>query len=135
MVRVRCDLERGPSTWAKMIPPDTKPHVFLSSTFSEEIDREWKYVPLRRRILDNYEMLPVKLWAYDLFWPKDSEFPEPDADTIIDRCFDGIRKCDLFVFLLTTRLGTGAGYTRDPVLASYLELELFAAAMLQKPCS
>ena len=69
-------------------------------------------------------MLPVDLWAYELFWPKGSELPEPDADTIIDRCFGGVRKCDLFLFLLTGRHRTGAGYTRDPTLVSYLELEL-----------
>jgi|SRR5665213_1331139 len=112
---------------------DTRPKVFISSVFRERIDGAWTYVPLRRRIIDARASLPVNLWAYDIFWPEGSETPEPAADTIIDRCFAGVRNCDLFVFLLTGRHGTGAGYTPDRVEASYLELELFAAAMLQKP--
>lgn len=110
-----------------------RPSVFLSSVFREKIGDAWPYVPLRKRILDERSALPVDLWAYDIFWREGSETPDPDADTIVDRCFDGVRRCDLFVFLLTGRHGTGVGYVPDRVHASYLELELFAAAMLQKP--
>jgi Domain of unknown function (DUF4062) len=109
-----------------------QPCVFLSSVFKEDIAGERKYVPLRQRIIDSHNRLPVELWAYELFWPQDGT-PAPDADTVIDRCFAGVRNCDLFVFLLTGRHGTGVGYVEGGVLASYLELELFAAAMLQKP--
>ena len=45
----------------------------------------------------------------------------------------GIRQADLFVFLLTHRHGSGVKYFDDPTWASYLELELFAAAALAKP--
>jgi Domain of unknown function (DUF4062) len=110
----------------------TKRHVFLSSTFREQIDGEKVSVPLRRRILDNCQSLPVDVWAYDIL-PEYRKPDEPDADTIIDRCFLGVRQCDLFVFLLTGRHGSGVSYGIDPVLTSYLELELFAAAILQKP--
>ena len=62
-----------------------KPRVFLSSVFKEVIDGEWKDVPLRRRIIEGHQGLPVDLWAYDRFWSEDSETPEPGADTVIDR--------------------------------------------------
>ena len=110
-----------------------KPRVFLSSVFKEEIDDEWKDLSLRQRIIEDHQGLPIHLWAYELFWPKGSETPSPDADTIVDRCFASIRNCDLFVFLLTRHHGSGAEFVKHRVLASYLELELFAAAMLQKP--
>lgn len=113
-------------------PSPERPRVFLSSAFQEEIDGAPVYLPLRRRIIENRGTLPVDLWAYDIQWPAAAE-PSPTADTIIDRCFDGIRDCDLFVFLLSGKHGTGTAYLPDVVHASYLELELFAAAMLQKP--
>jgi hypothetical protein len=82
--------------------------------------------------------LPVELWAYEHIWGKEAEGAPPlAADTIIDRCFEGIKDCDLFVFIVTGRHGTGAGYVEDNVAASYLELELFAAAVtdaLTKNC-
>jgi hypothetical protein len=107
--------------------------VFLSSVFKDQFGDDYRYVPLRRRILNERRTLPVSLWAYDHFWPENSEKPDPDADTIIDRCFDGIRSCDLFVYLLTKRHGSGVTYFADPAQASYLELELFAASALRKP--
>lgn len=110
-----------------------RPNVFLSSVFVDYFGGDQKYVPLRKRIIDNRDTLPVSLWAYDIFWPKGSEINKPGADMIIDRCFDGIRSCDLFVFLLTGRHGSGVEYLNDPVRASYLELELFSASMLRKP--
>ena len=110
-----------------------KPRVFLSSVFVDDFGSGRGYVPLRKRIIEESDSLPVHLWAYEHFWPKNSELPEPDADTVVDRCFRGVKECDLFVFLLTGRHGSGVGYDSDPVLASYLELELFAAAMLDKP--
>ena len=56
-----------------------------------------------------------------------------NADQIIDLCFKEIKECDLFVFLLSDRHGTGVLYSEHRFYASYLELELFAAAMLRKP--
>src|SRR4051812_28963 len=44
-----------------------------------------------------------------------------------------IKACDLFVFILTGRRGSGAAFVEDRITASYLELELFAAAVLRKP--
>ena len=117
-----------------------KPYVFLSSVFRDDFGSGLEDVPLRRRIIEaeQSDSLPVGLWAYEHFWPEGSETPEPDADTIVDRCFKGVRECDLFVFLLTGRHGTGVPYHKNEkkevsILASYLELELFAAAMLKKP--
>jgi hypothetical protein len=110
-----------------------KPCVFLSSTFQEGVDGERREVPLRRRIVESRRLLPINLGAYELVWPKDAETPAPGADTVIDRCFAGIRNCDLFVFLLTARHGTSVEYVEGGILASYLELELFAAAILRKP--
>lgn len=110
-----------------------KPRVFLSSVFKDRFDDHSKYVPLRKRIIEDKGALPVLLWAYEHFWPEGTENPEPDADMIIDRCFDGIKSCDLFVFLLTGRHGSGVRYTDDPLFVSYLELELFAASVLRKP--
>jgi hypothetical protein len=70
--------------------------------------------------------------GYELAWP-DAE-GRLDADTIIDRCFAGIRRCDLFVFILTGRHGSGTSLVKDDqTTSSYLELELFAAAALNKP--
>ena len=121
--------------------PD-KPHVFLSSVFEDNFGSglDLEKVPLRKRIIEAAESgsLPVGLWAYEHFWPEGSETPEPDADTTVDRCFKGVKACDLFVFLLTGRHGTGVTYHKNKkqevsILASYLELELFAAAMLNKP--
>ncbi|MDP1736006.1 MAG: hypothetical protein Q8L23_01045 [Caulobacter sp.] len=57
----------------------------------------------------------------------------PGADEIVDRCFAAIRSCDFFVFLRGHRHGTGVPYFDDPTVSSYLEMELFAAALLQKP--
>ena len=110
-----------------------KPRVFLSSVFEDVFEDKKEYVPLRKRIIENKNSFPVFLWAYEIFWPDGTENPEPDADTVIDRCFEGIRDCDLFIFLLTKRHGEGVRYFEDPVFASYLELELFAAAVLRKP--
>ena len=112
--------------------PD-KPRVFLSSVFVDDFGSGRVSVPLRKRIIETSRSLPVHLWAYELFWPQGSKTTEPDADTIVDRCFRGVKECDLFVFLLTGRHGSGVVYDSHPVLASYLELELFAAAMLEKP--
>jgi len=112
---------------------EAKPRLFLSSVFKDTFEDDWKYVPLRKRIIESIDALPVSLWAYDHFWPEGTEIPEPDADTVIDRCFAGIRDCDLFVFILTGRHGSGVRYRQDPTFASYLELELFAASMLRKP--
>ena len=112
--------------------PD-KPLVFLSSVFVDDFGSGRVPVPLRKRIIEKSPSLPVNLWAYELYWPQGSETTEPDPDTVVDRCFRGVKKCDLFVFLLTGRHGSGVRYDCDQVLASYLELELFAAAMLDKP--
>jgi hypothetical protein len=112
----------------------SRPKVFLSSVFKDKFGEQFREVPLRKRIIENRASLPVELWAYEHFWPPNSENPEPDADTIIDRCFAGIKQTDLFVFLLTGRHGSGATYfEKDPTWASYLELELFAASALRKP--
>jgi len=110
-----------------------KPSVFLSSAFADYVDGRRGYMPLRRRIVEQATSLPVRLWADEHLWPRGHNDARPDADTIVDRCFRGVRDCDLFVFILTGRHGSGVSYREDPVLASYLELELFAAAMLNKP--
>jgi hypothetical protein len=56
------------------------------------------------------------------------------ADQIIQRCFADIKKCDLFVYLQTRRHGSRVAFPEaDPTRATYLELELFAAALLRKP--
>ena len=112
---------------------ETRPNVFLSSAFWDWFDGKPLLPPLRQRILAERDHLPIKLWAYELFWPENSEKLDPDADTIIDRCFAGIRECDLFVFLLTGRHGSGVTYFHDSAEASFLELELFAASALHKP--
>jgi hypothetical protein len=111
-----------------------KPLVFLSSTFKDDLGLGLRELPLRLRILEARPSLPVEVWAYEHIWGKEAEgAPALAADTIIDRCFEGIRDCDLFVFIVTGRHGTGANYVEDNVAASYLELELFAAAILRKP--
>jgi hypothetical protein len=110
-----------------------KRRVFLSSVFRELIDGKWSSPPLRQRIIEERHKLPIELWAYEIFWPDSSEEFRPNADTVVDRCFAGIRGCDLFVFLLSKRHGSGVEYVEGRALASYVELELFAAAMLQKP--
>lgn len=110
-----------------------KPQIFLSSVFKDRYDRKRQFVPLRKKILECRERLPVELWAYEIFWPEGTEDPKPDADKIFDRCFNGIRQCDLFVFLLTGRHGSGVEFVDGGVLASYLELEIFSAAILRKP--
>ena len=107
--------------------------VFLSSTFKEDFGDGLADLGLRKRLLEVRETLPVSLWTYEHVWGGSiSELP-PDADTIIDRCFAGIKACDLFVFILTGRHGSGAAFVEDRITASYLELELFAAAVLRKP--
>lgn len=111
----------------------TRPVVFLSSVFKDTFEDVFQRVPLRQRILDEKRTLPVWLWAYEHYWPENAEVAGPDADTIIDRCFAGIKSADLFVFLLTHRHGSGVTYFEDPAWASYLELELFAASVLRKP--
>ncbi|MDX2277860.1 MAG: DUF4062 domain-containing protein [Hyphomonadaceae bacterium] len=108
-----------------------KPTVFLSSTFKDAFGGRDGEIPLRTRILE--ERLPVRLWAYEHEWPAARETAPLDADTIIDRCFAGIKACDLFVFILSGRYGTGANLIKDGAFSSYLELELFAAAALRKP--
>jgi hypothetical protein len=75
-----------------------KPHIFLSSVFSEQIDGEWTYVPLRRRILDKLSQFACRCLGLRYLWPKNSETPELDADMIVDRCFAGVHNCGLFVF-------------------------------------
>ncbi len=107
------------------------PTVFLSSTFKDYYGGGLVDVPLRKKILENRVGLPVRIWAYEHDW-RGLDF-DPDADTIVDRCFDGIKNCDLFAFLLTGRHGSGVGYFEQSAQASYLELELFAAAVLRKP--
>ena len=109
-----------------------RPSVFLSSTFRDTFGASQRAIPLRTRILESAPTAPVDIWAYELTWP---DATEPlDADTIIDRCFAGIRRCDLFVFILTGRHGSGTSLVEDDqTTSSYLELELFAAAALNKP--
>lgn len=77
--------------------------------------------------------MPADLLAYELHWRKDGEPAPPDADTILARCFEGIRDCALFAFLVTGGHGSGVEYRADPAFASYLELELFAAVAMRKP--
>lgn len=109
-----------------------RPSIFLSSTFRDSFNEIPGDIPLRRRILETAETSPVEILAYELMWP-DEEIAI-GADEIIDRCFAGIRSCDLFVFILTGRHGSGASLIDgDPTVSSYLELELFAAAVLGKP--
>jgi len=108
------------------------PTVFLSSTFRDDFGDGQADVPLRRRIIEAETKLAVNVWA----WEKQGSIPNgpaPDSDTIIDRCFGGIRDSDLFVFIVTGRHGSGADLLDGRVTASYLELELFAAALLAKP--
>ena len=50
-----------------------RPKVFLSSVFEDTFGGIQEYVPLRKQIIENKSILPVHLWAYDIFWPKDSE--------------------------------------------------------------
>jgi hypothetical protein len=114
-----------------MTPEAKIPTVFISSTFVDDYGGERLPVPLRKQIIERRHELPVRIWAYEHNYRGLND--GPDADTIIDRCFAGIESCDLFVFLLTGRHGTGAGYGGAIAQASYLELELFAAAMLRKP--
>ena len=58
----------------------------------------------------------------------------PGADEIINECFSSIKRCDLFVFLQARRHGSGVRFrTEDPTTSTYLEMELFAAALLRKP--
>ena len=104
------------------------PKIFVSSTFKDiAFDGETE-LALRRRIIEEAAAQPVTCWAYEVQFRDRID----DTDTILDRCFDGIRGCDLFVFLQTGQHGSGARYLDDSVLSTYLELELFAAAMLQK---
>jgi len=111
----------------------TQPSVFLSSTFKDEFKGGRRSIPLRTRILEERDRLPVDLWAYEHVWPSKNEENKLDADTIIDRCFAGIKNCDLFVFILSGGFGTGAALVDERTHSSYLELELFAAAVLRKP--
>lgn len=110
-----------------------RPSVFLSSTFKDDFVAGRRSIPLRTRILEQRHTLPVDLWAYEHLWPREADTSPLDADTIIDRCFAGIKACDLFVFILSGAHGTGAKLIEDRSFTSYLELELFAAAILCKP--
>lgn len=110
-----------------------RPSIFLSSTFKDDFGAGLRSIPLRTRILESRSSLPIDLWAYEHVWPSALDADPLDADTIIDRCFAGIKACDLFIFILSGAHGTGAGLADDRVFASYLELELFAAAVLRKP--
>jgi hypothetical protein len=106
-----------------------RPRVFLSSAFRDGGGQLLN--PLRQAILEIRDSLPVALFAYEL-----EPFTEPDGgrdDVILDRCFRAIRSCDLFVFLMTGRHGSGTGLVEGRTLASYLELELFAAVTFRKP--
>lgn len=110
-----------------------KPKVFLSSNFVIEIDGARTLFPLRQRICERAHRLPVELLAYEFIESRRSIAIIENADQIIDLCFKEIKECDLFVFLLSDRHGTGVLYSEHRFYASYLELELFAAAMLRKP--
>lgn len=112
---------------------ETAPSVFISSTFKDEFGGRRASIPLRTRILEAANALPVRLWAYEHEWPTERETGPLDANTIIDRCFAGIKACDLFVFILSGAHGSGAKLIEGGAFASYLELEIFAAAALQKP--
>lgn len=116
-----------------IIPDPVRRTAFLSSTFADDFGAGARAIPLRTRILEAGASLPVELWAYEHEWGGRDAGASPDVDTIIDRCFEGIKRCDLFVFILSGRHGSGAGFVEEGARASYLELELFAAAMLQKP--
>lgn len=108
---------------------DAKPKVFISSSFKDFAHQGEVDLALRQRIVEDAATLPICCRAYET----QNLEPAADADEIIDRCFSGIRGCDLFVFLLTGRHGSGVGYLASGILSSYLELELFSAAMLDKP--
>jgi hypothetical protein len=110
-----------------------RPTVFLSSTFTDDFGFGRVEVPLRKRILEHEEALTVNVWAYEKIWGADLNSTPLDSDTVIDRCFAGIKACDLFVFIVTGRHGSGATLVEGGASASYLELELFAAAILGKP--
>jgi hypothetical protein len=104
------------------------PVVFISSAF-RETQEHLGSLRLRQLIIDEAKAFPVKHWAYEIEF---CENPASDVDEVIGRCFSGIRACDLFVFLQTGRHGSSVEYIDDPILSSYLELELFAAALWGK---
>ncbi len=109
----------------------TKATVFLSSTFSTEQRDGRLFDPMefRKNLADAVPQVDV--WAYEQLFDRSEMAPGPE---ILDRCVDGIVSCDLFVFLLTGRHGSGMDLGADRRAAvSYLEAELFTAVAAQKP--
>lgn len=109
--------------------PRLRPVIFLSSVFWEGSDEKQEALPLRLKLIERSHSLDVDLRAHAI------KNGEPDnADRIIDSCFADIKKCDLFVYLQTRRHGSQVRYPQAHVtVTTYLEMELFAAAMLRKP--
>lgn len=106
------------------------PIAFLSSVFWELADGVETPLPLRAALTEKSRALGVDLRAHMIGAAAVSE----PADAIIDRCFADIKACDLLVYLQTRRHGSPVRYLEaEATISTYLEMELFAAAMLRKP--
>jgi hypothetical protein len=104
--------------------------IFISSTFRDDFGSGLEAVSIRAKLRETALTYGVDAWTYEHQGWDEAAL---DADTIIDRCFSGIKVCSVFAFVLTGRHGSRAGLIDDGAFASYLELELFAAAALRKP--
>jgi hypothetical protein len=103
--------------------------VFLSSVYWEVKGEEFVELPVRAKLRELASTLSIEIRAPVM---RSSEGAET-GDQIIDRCFKDIREADVFVYLRTRRHGSAVRFPEsDATVVTYLEMELFAAAMLGK---
>ena len=108
--------------------PEGNRAIFLSSNFSEDEHLLDARYPLRQAIINFAPSLSVPL----VTWESLKERFQKDED-ILTLCRQAIESCSLFVLLLGKRHGSGVRLDRGTSSASYLEMEIFTAAILKKP--
>ncbi|WP_424986379.1 DUF4062 domain-containing protein [Microbulbifer sp. S227A] len=108
--------------------PEGKGTIFLSSNFLEDEGILDARYPLREAILDFAPSLSAPL----VTWEALKERFQKDED-ILTLCRQAIETCSLFVLLLGKRHGSGVRLDQGTSSASYLEMEIFTAAILKKP--
>lgn len=113
--------------------------IFFSSCFD---DPEGRRLPIRDRVLglnghfDKYDKgavsaLPV--WMAECHRDLDRNAPT-NALRKAQICVDGVRDSEVYVAVVRNRYGSGVALKADEIAqVSYFELELFEAALLQKP--
>lgn len=107
------------------------PFAFLSSVFQDPKGAQLK---VRERLIELGEKNGRPFWTAEQHMIEDAWNRLPPLQRV-DECLEHVRQTDIFVCILHSRHGSGieADAARECWHASYFEMEIFEAALLNKP--